>query len=348
MKYQNTSDQYQFSNRLLWFQIPLAVVVALTIWLSDGSPAETSVAHSSLSATYDVVDPVGLVATSQGDDTTAFREEDAGFSAHHRVPDHFLGNGHHELQPRLNVMAITDALLDDPDGSNYNRLFAGVHVDSGSNFGIIELPMVPAKGFGAQVPPAPVTVYFDDRGWVVAYLPADAPSAGIWHHDPTDQPGNGQPANDLAQNLLVLAINEVLAVARDDVPEIADADHDTVGYYHWQHPDLNSFVLFGHRSEGGTSEPIRFVVPPTIQHVRASGAVLITESRKQDHSTTHAQIMVDGQSVVEVQQPARLAVGKFELERTHDATRLYEVTVTVDEEEVAEGVVMLLYRRPSS
>lgn len=348
MKYQNTSHQYQFSNRLLWFRIALAVVVALTIWLSDGSPAEASVAHSSLLATYDTVDPIGLVATSQGDDTTAFREEDAGFSAHHRVPDYFQGNGHHELQPRLNVIAITDALLDDPEESNDNRLFAGVHVDSGGNFGIVELPMVPAKGFGTQLPPAPVTVYFDDRGWVVAYLPADAPSASIWRHDPTDQPDNDRPANDLAQNLLVLAINEVLAVARDDVPEIADASHDTVGYYHWQHPDLNSFVLFGHRSKGGTSDPIRFVVPPAIEDIRSSAAVLITESGGPGQFATHAQLMVDERAVVEVQQPSRLAAGRFELKRTVDVTRLYEVTVAVDEEGAAEGVVMLLYKRPGS
>ena len=120
-------------------------------------------------------------------------------------------------------------------------------------------------------------MYYDDRGWVVAYLPTNAPAAGIWRYDPQDT-GNapGDKANDLDQNLLLLAINEVLAAAKEDVSEIAYADQDTVGYYHWQYPDYNAFVLFSHEDDGGTSDPIRFVVPPTIENILPSASVLIT------------------------------------------------------------------------
>lgn len=332
--------------RLLWIQIATVVVAALILWLSDGSPVETSNAYPVPVATYDVAEPTGLVSTSQGDDSTAFREEDAGFSAHHRVPDHFTEDG--QDAPRLNVKDITEALLADPGENDYIRRGPGRHVDSGANFGIIELPMVPAPSNKTQVPPTLVTVYFDDRGWVVAYLPADAPSAGIWRYDPTEEGIDDLPTNDLTQNLLVLAINEVLEVARKDVHKIVDASHDTVGYYHWQYPDLNSFALFSHRSDGGTSDPLRFVVPPTIQTVRASAAILITDSADSDQPADHAQLLVDEQSVVEVRQPSRLAVSGFDLDRISDVTRLYEVTVAVDEEGTAEGVVMLLYTKPSS
>ena len=284
-----------------------------------------------------------MVTTSQGNDATAFREEDAGISAHHRVPDHYQGDGQNDLLPRLNVMAITDALLEDPDESNSNRVAAGRHVDSGGNFGIVELPMVVARSLGSVVPPRQVTVYYDDRGWVVAYLPADDPAAGIWRYDPTDQ-----QANDLEQNLLVLAVNEVLAVAKPDVPEIVDADRDTVGYYHWQHPDHNAFVLFSHEYNSGTSDPVRFVVPPTIGNILASASVLITSIPTQDQSTVTAELMVDGSAVVTVQEPARLAVSAFELERTDDASRLYEVTVAVDTGATATGAVMFVYTKPSS
>ena len=343
MKHQNTSYRELISNHLLWFYIAVAVSAALILWLCSGASAETSQARAGAVAAWDLAEPNDLVATSQGDDTTAFREQDAGISAHHRVPDHFQEDGQNDLRPRLNVMAITDALLEDPDESNDNRQVAGHHVDSGSNFGIVELPMVAAQGFGSEALLRKITVYYDDRGWVVAYLPADAPAAGIWRYS-----ASNQQADDLKQNLLLLAVNEVLSVARQDVPEIVEANHDTVGYYHWQHPDHNAFVLFSHASNGGTSDPIRFVVPPTIGGIRASAAVLITDSRRPDQSTTSAELMVDEQAVVTVEEPSRLAVAGFDLQRSSDVTRLYEVTVVVDDDETAEGVVMLLYTKPSS
>ena len=321
----------------------VAVSVALVFWPCSSAPAEASQARATVATVWDLAEPNHLVTTSQGNNATAFREEDAGISAHHRVPDHFQGDGQNDLRPRLNVIAIRDALLEEPDESNGNRVEAGRHVDSGANFGIVELPTVAAVGFGSAVQPRQVTVYFDDRGWVVAYLPADAPAAGIWRYDSLDQ-----QADNLKQNLLVLAVNEVLSAAKQDVPEIIEATHDTVGYYHWRHPEHNAFVLFSHASNGGTSDPIRFVVPPTIQNILASAAVLITGSRKPDQSTTNAELMVDGQAVVTVQEPSRLTVAGFDLERSTDATRLYEVTIAVDTEETAAGVIMLLYNRPNS
>ena len=353
MKHQNTSRRELFSKFSLWVRLAVVVSGALLVWLGNGTPAETSYAPTSAATVWDLAEPDDLVTTSQGDDTTAFREEDAGFSAHHRVADHFEDDGPDDLRPRLNVSAITDTLLqdpEDPDESNPNRRDAGRHVDSGANFGIVELAMVAAvTPAGSSVDPTDVTVYYDDRGWVVAYLPADEPAAGIWKYDPQetgDTPGD--TANDLEQNLLVFAINEVVTAARQNVSEIVDANHDTVGYYHWQHPEHNAFVLFGHESNGGASDPVRFVVPPTIESILPSASVLLTSAPTPDQTTLTAELMVDDGAVVSVQQPDRLAVSGFMLERTSDASRLYEVTVTVDEGATAAGAVMLVYTKPSS
>ncbi len=342
MKHQNASHRELIFIRLLWVHIAIAVLAALVFWLWNGSPAESSEAGVGAVTVWDLAEPRDF-ATSQSDDTTAFREEDAGFSAHHRVPDHFETDGDNDLRPRLNVLAITNALLDDPDESNGNRQAAGRHVDSGGNFGIVELPMSVARSLGSVVPPRTVTVYYDDRGWVVAYLPADAPAAGIWRYDQLER-----DANDLEQNLLVLAINEVLAVAREDIPEIVDADEDTVGYYHWQHPEHNSFLLFRHESSEETSDPVRFVVPPTIENILASAAVLLTSVPPQNQSPATAGLMVDGNAAVTVRLPDRFAVSGFALERTDDATRLYEVAIVVDADTTATGAVMLVYTKPSS
>ena len=178
MKHLILSYRVPANPRLFWILWIVALSAALLFWVSNGTPAETSYVPTSAATVWDLAEPDDLVATSQGDDSTAFREEEAGFSAHHRVPDHFEGNGPDDLRPRLNVMAITDALLDDPDESNSRRMAAGSHVDSGANFGIVELPMVVARSLGSVAPPRLVTVYYDDRGWIVAYLPADEPAAG--------------------------------------------------------------------------------------------------------------------------------------------------------------------------
>ena len=334
---------------------------AFIFWAGNAASAETSREATPVAAVWDLAEPDDLVTASQGNDATAFREEDAGFSAHHRVPDPFEDHGDSdlcprpdELCPRLNVEKITTALLENPldDKSTDNRADLGRHVDSGANFGIVELPMVVARSLGSVAPPRWVTVYYDDRGWVVAYLPADEPAAGIWRYDPQDQ---DQQVNDLEQNLLLLAINEVVAAANkalsdlgDQVSEIADADDDTVGYYHWQHPEHNAFVLFSHESDGGTSDPIRFVVPPTIENIDASASVLITSIPTNDQPTVTAELMVDDSAVVSARQPDRLAVAGFALERTDDASRLYEVTIAVDDGGTAAGAVMLVYTKPSS
>ena len=348
MKHHNTSYRELFINRLLWISVAVVVPAALILWLCSVALAETSPEVIGAATVWDLAEPDDLLATAQGDDTTAFREEDAGFSAHHRVPDHSEEDGQDDL--RLNVMAITNALLNKPRENDHVRRGPGRHVDSGANFGIVELLMTVTRNLPGiespqEAPSQQVTVYYDDRGWVVAYLPADAPAAGIWRYDPQEQ---NRQVNDLEQNLLLLAINEVLAVAKKDVPKIVDADQDTVGYYHWQYPDYNAFVLFSHESSKGSADPVRFVVPPTIENILASASVLITSAPTPGQSPVTAELMVDDSAVVSVQQPARLAVSGFTLQRTSDASRLYEVTVAVDDGENASGAVMLVYTRPSS
>ena len=342
VKHENTSHRELLSNRLRWVRLAVAVSAALLLSLCGGGPAETSEVDATRATVWGLAEPDNLVTTSQGDDTTAFREEDAGFSAHHRVSDHFEGDGQDGLRLRLNVAAITEVLLEDPDESNANRQNPGRHVDSGANFGIVELPMIVTPRFESEREIRQVTVYYDDRGWVVAYLPAGEPAAGIWKYD-----APGQPANELEQNLLLLAINEVLAVARQDVPEIVDADQDTVGYYHWQYPDYNALVLFSHGSSGGTSDPVRFVVPPTIENILPSASVL--DTTRETPSAAGASLKVD-EFVLTVNGSTRMAVSGFDFdpERPTDKTSLHEVTVTAGADGTAAGAVMLLYRKPGS
>ena len=91
IKHENTSHRELFANRLLWVRLAIAVSAALLLSLSGVGPAETGEVHAARATVWHLAEPDNLVTTAQGNDTTAFREEDAGFSAHHQVPDPFPG-----------------------------------------------------------------------------------------------------------------------------------------------------------------------------------------------------------------------------------------------------------------
>ena len=315
------------------------VVAALTlaVWLSGGTPAESSHSPAAAPQLVELTPPRPLVNAAEDDPDTAFPENQAGFSAYYEV------DSQDDTEPRLNIAAITVELLGDPDESDPDRTKPGTIaiVDGeeklGANFAIVILPMVAAIGPGSLV--RNVTVYYDDQGWIVAYLPKDIPAAAAWRYD-------SKYPDDLEQNLLVLAINEVLKAAGR--PAVS---HDTVGYYDWQNPDCNAFVLFSHQTKGGASEPINFVVPPKITEIDASAAVLITTYPSEGENVS-ATVAVDKQEVV-ADASNRLKVGEIRIDRETDddgkyKTGLYAMTVTVNDGHAATGVVMLLYKKPAS
>ena len=317
----------------IWSAIVLMTAATLAVWLSYGTPAESSRRPADAPELTEPTVPIPLVAPSPDDPNTAFPEGEAGFSAYYRVDDQDA------TKPRLNVVTVTDALLDKPGESNTARAGTGSPQHLGSNFGIVELPMFATVG-GHPVDPRKVTVYYDDRGWVVAYLPKDEPAAAIWRHD-TDDPG-------LNQNLLVLAINEVLNAA-----ELASVTHDGVGYYDWQNADCNAFLLFSNEASGGTSDPVNFVIPPTIADVQASAAVLITSRYSTGGDPVSTSVVLDGQTAVTADATTLLDVAKFDITRQTDEnnehqTSLHKMTVTVSGDDAATGVVMLLYSKPGS
>ena len=335
--------------------IALAAVAFSWLWFTNAPLAETAdVDHTARNA-WMLEAPAHFALSSQSDDQTAFREDDSGFSAYHRIPKPNDTGSASGALPRLNVLAVTLALLDGPDESNSVRSGSGRQVDLGSNFAIIEIPMVAAIGFGDLAPTRNVTVYYDDRGWVVAYLPAGEPAVGIWRHDsaPGETADDRSATEHLEQNLLVLAINEVLKLASADNPSIELITHSEVGYYDWQNPECNAFLLFSNETPGGTSEPIRFVIPPAIADVQASAAVLITSEYSNPEPGVNAAVSLDGQPVAATDAGSILSASKFDIPRpaADDGgyeTSLHEMSVSVTEGETATGVVMLLYNKPGS
>ncbi len=297
--------------------------------------AESAHTRSQPTEFQSLAPPLGFAA-AKADSDTAFPEEEAGFSAYYRVgvPD----GG--DSEPRLNVKAIANALTSDPKESEIRE--AGGLVELGLNFGIVRLPMYAA--FVSPKPTENVTVYFDDQGWIVAYLPTGKPAAAIWKYKSVgDTTGNAE----LANNLLVLAINEVLK-AND--ASAARVGHSSVAYYDWENENCDAFALFSAVNIGGESSPVKFVIPRTIKEIRASAAVVIASNLDRGNTSEWAKVRVDA-GEVKTTAPRLLAVSSVVLEREYDEdnalkTSLHQMTVEVSEGESAAGVVMLLYDKP--
>lgn len=321
------------SNNFRILALAAAIVGALLLVVLPAPAVES--AHSNPWAEFlPLSHPSGLPRTANDDDT-AFREDAAGFAAYIQV----LQSDSDQSEPLLDVLKIKENLETVPEESSIRG--SGTVLDWGLNFGIVELPM-----FAAAIGPAPVenvTAYFDDQGWIVAYLPKDRPAVAMWKHDPTDHASNDPEADRyLENNLLVLAISEVLLAHDNQTPAAA---HSDIGYYDWSNPECDAFILFSSSTRGGASEPVRFVIPHTIDDVRASAAALLT--RQQDGgANTVSEVLVDGSSVVSADAGEPLNAANFELGREVGVTSLHRMVVDVNADEPGVGVIMLLYDKP--
>ena len=335
-------------NRNVTAILLVSAVVLVAIWWPDPHIAESAHTRSEPVEIQGLVAPAGFTAATANDDT-AFPEEKAGFSAYYRVTAP-AGTDGQSGSARLDVGEITDKLTNEPDGSDGSdevRAGAGSSVDVGLNFGIVKLPM-----FAAVVSPAPtesVTVYYDDTGWIVAYLPKGRPAAAIWKHGSAEGATTADPkANeDLENNLLVLAINEVLKANDADTEGVG---HSEVSYYDWENEDCDAFALFSAVAKGEASDPVKFVVPRTIVVIQASAAVALGE-QTQTGGSGRASIDVDGNMVAEVNANQLRNAAAFQLNRETDEnskpkTSLHEVVVDVSADNDATGVVMLVYDKP--
>ena len=256
--------------------------ILITAWWLYPHIAESAHTPADAVVIQPLIAPAGFTAADE-DPETAFREAEAGFSAYYRVPAPAGAEGQSESE-RLNVGTITSALTSPPGSSEEIRTGAGEKVDIGLNFGIIKLPMRAAVT-DSHDPTETITVYYDDQGWVVAYLPKGTPAAAIWKYKSMGDTTNDE--TELKNNLLVLAINEVLKA--DNAATISPSN---VKYYDWEYKACNAFVLFSAVTKDGESSPVKFVVPSKITGIQASAAVVIA-GQIDDGSDVTATVLID-------------------------------------------------------
>lgn len=329
----------------------VSLLLSVAILLMPNRDAEGRYLRPDVSGALELSHPGAAFHNTAADSSTAFREEDAGFSAYYRAPKPADADTSGTAPPRLNISAITDQLRALPDESDTARTQdqAGEVVEQGVNFAIVTIKMNAAI---RQDDAQKITLYYDDRGWIVAYLRHDEPAAAIWRYRPLNA-ADGDTAKGpnelLADNLLILGINAVLKANNSAANAIT---HDTVGgYHHWQCPQCDAFILFSNQTKLGKSAPVSIIIPPTITTIKASAAALIAHIPVGGESA-RASVLIDGDpkatAMVTAETSDYLKVSSFPLTPNTEHSSVYRMAVSGDDDKLSVGVVMLVYDKPDS
>lgn len=295
-------------------------------------PAGAYYADPSRPAAMELAPPPLPASDRASDGETGFPKADAGISAYYRIPAPQDGN-------RLDIMDVVIALTAPAPADDELRAGPADIINLGLNFGIIAIPMHGAVA-ASTPPPTTVNVYFDDQGWIIAYLPKGTPPAAIWRYSAGNDDDDANAA--LEDDFLARAIKLVAKSGADAVGHISPA-----GYYDWQNPECDAYVLFSNHIGGPADHPVRFIIPSAIDAVQASAAVLIT-SHTEGGSADRAELRVDDAAVVSASRdPAQRQHNavNFDLTLADGPVSQHTMAITGDSISAA-GVVMLLYDKP--
>ena len=240
--------------------VGVAVVGGLTVVSSGDDPIDPEAG-----ATPDII--LGLTAEAREslqNANLAFPSDQAGFSAYYRVATSTLG--------RMQKDTIDNYIFGPvPAGVISRRNTAATIKEMGDNYTVAALPLLNINDI-----PSTVNLYYDDQGWVVAYLPKDAPSSQVWQARGVDENSPRIDDADLGKTLLLEAINVALEEALEGT-KIA-SDDAKLGYYHFKYPTADNFLMMAAAvGEADKEYPISFTVPATLTVKEVSVTLWITQ-----------------------------------------------------------------------
>ena len=239
--------------------VGVAVVGGLTVVSSGDDPIDPEAG-----ATPDII--LGLTAEAREslqNANLAFPSDQAGFSAYYRVATSTLG--------RMQKDTIDNYIFGPvPAGVISRRNTAATIKDMGDNYTVADMHLLNINGI-----PSTVNLYYDDQGWVVAYLPKDAPSSQIWQAREVDENDPEMTGADLGNTLLLDAINVALEEALEGTKIMPD--DAKLGYYHFKYPNADNFLMMASARGDEGQSPISFTVPATLMVKEVSVTLWITQ-----------------------------------------------------------------------
>ena len=192
----------------------------------------------------------------------AFPSADAGFSAYYRVGE----SGSYSLTKKT----VDDHIFSPLGTEKTMRTAPATLVEVGQNYTVATLTLHNIDGLESTV-----NLYYDDQGWVVAYLSKDVASALVLQAHGIDPENPKIDDDDVGETTLLDAINVVVDEALDETA--IGSDDDDLGYYHWQFPTADNFLMMMISKKEVGEYPVQFAVPSTITVSEISASLWVSQ-----------------------------------------------------------------------
>ena len=206
----------------------------------------------------------------------------------------------------------------------------------GANYTIATLPLVNVDSLISNV-----NIYYDDQGWIVAYLPANTPSSQIWQAWKLDV-ASGTPFESISHTLLD-AINVVIDEALSDTA----IDYDDLYYYHWQHEDSNQFLMMAAVRKAAGTWPIAFTIPEAFDVAEVSATMWVVPGIGSTETT--CAVMSLDEEILESECDKGLyheTVDLYQLGR--NAAHNFTLTQSGSNQGASGALLMVVYAKPTS
>jgi hypothetical protein len=305
----------------------LAASIATVTFSQDGSvAAEASQAFAGLPGK-----PMMLTATArqalQASDK-AFPSETAGFSAYYRVgkPSSYS----------LDKSAVDDYIFSSVEsGDTSLRTAPATLVDVGQNYTVAKLTLQNIDDLESEL-----YLYYDDEGWIVAYLDNDEASALVWQAKGIDPENPSIDNDDIDNTILLDAINIVLEEALGEAA-IKD-DDDGLGYYHWQFPNADNFLMMAVSRDAEGEETVQFAVADSLTLFEISANLWISQST--NSVAPCASVTLDDSDLIAEQCSKGIYSGKVDLEGMADTVaHTWKLTQSEQDEGGSGSLMVIIY-----
>lgn len=315
-----------------WFycSILFLVVSAATFTFSEDRPrtAEASVIPAGIPGTPMILKAAARQALQ--DSEKAFPSDSAGFSAYYRLED----NGSFSLDKGT----VDDHIFSpvEPEDTTL-RTAPATLVEVGENYTVATLTLNNIESLVSTV-----NLYYDDEGWIVAYLPSGDASALIWQAKDIDV--ENPDVEDIGDTILLETINVVVDEALGK-PAIED-DDSNLGHYHWQFPDADNFLMMAVSRQDRGEYPVQFAVPDSLTLYEISASMWVSQGTNPDAPC--AKVTMDNSDLISRQCSKGIYSGTVNLTNLADTTAHTWNLVHSERDEGGSGALMVIIYATSS
>lgn len=313
--------------------VPLLVIAGSDFWNASGhvTRSEHSRSEHSLIA---LSPPAGARQATQEqgeEEELAFPTDSAGFSAYYRL----MEEGSFSLDKGTVDDYIFSPLV---SGASGVRMSPATLVSIGDNFTVAKVALENIDDIVSTV-----NLYYDDEGWIIAFLPSGAASSQIWQARKEDV--ENPVVTDIALTTLLDALNLVISEALGNTA-IA-SDESDLGYYHWQFPTADNFLMMAVSRQVEGEYPVQFSIPASLNVAEISATLWISQG--QNVSAPCARIEFDEADLIGKQCEKGFYSSIVDLDNIQaEGAHSWKLVQSERNEGASGGLLMIVYSESGS